>query len=233
MDQFESFGIPTRLKDAFLDALDAAFKEEDERMQYAVATIVTFGTKATVAAMMSWLLPVKSEMNRGTELEHHIVLMNDDGPVFVDGEDSAVPYPVRRAISLVQASRGNLQDAVVDAYNDCLENGGVTTLAEMMMAMLNICGQVMRSLVPDGVPVDCPYCRKKFKAVGMNGEGKPSPGDAVLCTMCENVSMFTEDLGLRKPTAEELKATQSEEDFKTAIIALREYKKRNVDFRLN
>lgn len=51
----------------------------------------------------------------------------------------------------------------------------------------------------------CPFCRKEITAAGnVPGEHQaPTGGDASLCITCGAISVFCDDMALRKPTPQE------------------------------
>ena len=53
----------------------------------------------------------------------------------------------------------------------------------------------------------CPSCGKKLNAATHPTEDvTPSPGDVTICFGCQDLLIFTEDLGLRRPTEAEIEA---------------------------
>ncbi len=51
----------------------------------------------------------------------------------------------------------------------------------------------------------CPSCGKKLDAATTFDEDvEPSPGDVTICLGCQDILIFTEELGLRRPTDQEL-----------------------------
>ena len=54
-------------------------------------------------------------------------------------------------------------------------------------------------------PASCPSCEKKLDAATHpTGDVAPSPGDVTICLGCQDILIFTEELGLRRPTDQEL-----------------------------
>ena len=54
-------------------------------------------------------------------------------------------------------------------------------------------------------PASCPSCGKKLDAATHPTEDvAPLPGDVTICLCCQDILIFTEDLGLRRPTDQEL-----------------------------
>lgn len=65
----------------------------------------------------------------------------------------------------------------------------------------------------------CAFCRKRVDRC--SGQAKPAPGDVTVCIGCGNVSVFTEKLKLRKPTAAELKEITEDPRIKEVQKAIR------------
>ncbi len=61
-------------------------------------------------------------------------------------------------------------------------------------------------------PATCPSCGKKLDAATHPTEDvAPSPGDVTICLGCQDVLIFTEELGLRRPTEAEIQALPLDE----------------------
>lgn len=70
----------------------------------------------------------------------------------------------------------------------------------------------------------CPWCGYQNNAhtdVARAGH-RPRPGDVSICSMCVEVSIFTADTSLRKPTDDEATAILADPRVKSAAAALRE-----------
>lgn len=50
----------------------------------------------------------------------------------------------------------------------------------------------------------CPTCGKTLDAATHMTDVSPSPGDCTICLGCQDILIFTEELGLRRPTDQEL-----------------------------
>lgn len=67
----------------------------------------------------------------------------------------------------------------------------------------------------------CPYCNHLLDGISqVNGENLPEPGDASICIQCGNVSVFDDDLSLRKPLPEEESAIQEDPTIREAQRAI-------------
>ncbi len=54
-------------------------------------------------------------------------------------------------------------------------------------------------------PATCPSCGQKLDAATrFEDDLEPSPGDVTICVGCQDVLVFTEELGLRQPTEAEI-----------------------------
>ena len=54
-------------------------------------------------------------------------------------------------------------------------------------------------------PATCPTCGKTLDAAtNIEEDVEPSPGDVTICLGCKDLFIFTEELGLRRPTEAEL-----------------------------
>ena len=61
-------------------------------------------------------------------------------------------------------------------------------------------------------PASCPSCGKKLDAATHPTEDvAPSPGDVTICLGCQDLLIFTEELGLRRPTEAEIQALPLDE----------------------
>lgn len=230
----DDHGIPAPLKKAFLDALDGATKNDHEKMQESVATILSYGARPTIAAIMSWLIPLQMSAFSSVEIEHHVMLVDGDDTKVLRPEHQDVPEFVRRAITMVTECRDDLSGAVQRGYNACFEHGGVTEVGDMMMIVLSIVAQASTAVAGTmGLKVHCPYCFKTYYALGLNGEGNPTKGDVVLCTRCEQPTIFDDDIQPKKLTAEQLEEAKADPDYRTALDAIREWKRRNPDPEMN
>lgn len=70
-------------------------------------------------------------------------------------------------------------------------------------------------------PVACLNCGHKLDtAMGTNNEEVPEPGAVSICIKCSHIMLFTNELGMRNPTEEELARIVSEDDVINALIAL-------------
>lgn len=59
----------------------------------------------------------------------------------------------------------------------------------------------------------CPYCNHLMDAISqIDGDSLPNPGDASICIKCINISIFDENLNLRKPFPEEDAAIKQSPD---------------------
>ena len=66
---------------------------------------------------------------------------------------------------------------------------------------------------------ECPHCGERMN--GLAGPaGSPAEGDVTLCVYCANISLFTEQLTLRKATPEEVGALLRNPDIMQAVDAL-------------
>jgi hypothetical protein len=225
--------IPTPLKNAFMDAMDAALKENHELVKKSVATILSYGEHAAIAALMSWALPLKLHVDNGVQLEHHIVLMGDEGMSMVDETDDIVPAEVKRAINMIKGTENDLQKAAEQAYAECMEDGGAGQVGVMMIVILDILGQAKRALSMTGVPVVCPTCFVHYQATSLDGTSEPNVGDVVICVNCGRPAAFDEELHLRKLTPAEQQEADESEEFQKAMEAIQEWRKRNPNPGLN
>jgi hypothetical protein len=62
-------------------------------------------------------------------------------------------------------------------------------------------------MIEHDIKAICPYCGRKHDCATEVGEHflsfRPTDGDWSVCVACHKVSVFTRDLGLRKPTSDE------------------------------
>ena len=59
--------------------------------------------------------------------------------------------------------------------------------------------------IGDAAP-SCPTCGKKLDgATDFVGNATPSPGDFSVCSGCQDILVFTDELGLRELTEEDMK----------------------------
>ncbi len=73
-------------------------------------------------------------------------------------------------------------------------------------------------------PVSCPTCGKNLDAATHPTEDvTPSPGDATICVGCQDVLIFTDELGLRNVTEAEIQELPLEEisRFQAALLKVR------------
>ena len=67
----------------------------------------------------------------------------------------------------------------------------------------------------------CLYCNHKLDgATQVNGNHQPKPGDVSICIACGNVSIFKEDMTLRKPSPEEEAEMQNDPNILEAQRAI-------------
>jgi hypothetical protein len=71
----------------------------------------------------------------------------------------------------------------------------------------------------------CPTCGKTLDAATAMIDATPSPGDCTICLGCQDIFIFTEELGLRRPTEQEIE-TLPLLDISQAQRALTEVKTR-------
>lgn len=57
-------------------------------------------------------------------------------------------------------------------------------------------------------------------AVGVNGTDHPDPGNATICSDCGTVLTFTEGMGVRRATHDEIEAALSSQEARRAYEAL-------------
>jgi hypothetical protein len=76
---------------------------------------------------------------------------------------------------------------------------------------------VLTDAVP---PTKCPECGVvNSGALGVDGT-RPKKGDVSICMYCRHISIFTEDLGLREPTIDEMLAMGREPKIQAALSVL-------------
>jgi hypothetical protein len=67
----------------------------------------------------------------------------------------------------------------------------------------------------------CPFCNHLSDGLSqVNGENLPNPGDASICIQYGNVSVFSNDLSLRKPLPEEESDIQADHTIREAQRAI-------------
>lgn len=69
----------------------------------------------------------------------------------------------------------------------------------------------------------CPKCNERLDAVTSLNGYIPSSGDFTVCIKCTSVNIFTEDLMLRLPNAEEQKYIESDFRVQTAINFVKQF----------
>ena len=75
---------------------------------------------------------------------------------------------------------------------------------------------------------NCPHCGKEFTGhMNASGEEPPKPGDASICIVCANLSIFDATLRLRKPTDEEKREALDDPLFARATSAVLRLRKIN------
>lgn len=70
----------------------------------------------------------------------------------------------------------------------------------------------------------CPACRHvvdSSEGVGRHAERPPQAGDVTVCIACATPAIFTADLAMREPTAEELREILADPQARRVIAAIR------------
>ena len=70
-------------------------------------------------------------------------------------------------------------------------------------------------------PTRCLHCHALLDRA--TGESQPQPGDLSVCITCGNLMIFTEDMSLREPTAQELRAVMANEEIADLINSVRSF----------
>ena len=73
-------------------------------------------------------------------------------------------------------------------------------------------------------PVSCPTCGKKLDAAThLTEDVTPAPGDATICVGCQDVLIFTDELGLRNITEAEIQTLDLGEisRYQAALVKVR------------
>lgn len=69
----------------------------------------------------------------------------------------------------------------------------------------------------------CPYCGQLFRihsSTDVNYVLPPAPGDVACCAKCGSVSIFTDDLDLRRATAAEIEEIMHEVELARAVAVM-------------
>lgn len=75
----------------------------------------------------------------------------------------------------------------------------------------------------------CPFCGTEHdRSATVMGSG-PKEDDVSICMVCSGISVFTDEIKLRKPTAKELKLIERSATTQHMLNAVRETKKQGVD----
>lgn len=73
----------------------------------------------------------------------------------------------------------------------------------------------------------CPSCSIAMDAVSsFEGTGCPDPGDITICIRCAAVGVFTEDMGVRLPSADEKAVYMADPNVQRAVSAVLEVNQR-------